>query len=283
LVLNKAAIGREFPPVTVAVLLEALQKYALAYNDPNPAYFDPSRSGGIVAPPMFGVTMIWSAVMSAVMDPDTHTDLMRLVHGEQDMEFLCPIQSGDEVTSRARIASIESKASGETMDVQVESRRADGTPVMRTRFGVFIRARGSRAGASAAADAQPQRGDPLVSVAQKIDMDQTVRYAEASGDRNPIHTDEGFARMAGLPGIIVHGLCTMAFTSKVIIDGPCGGAPERLKRLSVRFSRPVIPGQTITTRVWPAGARAGIRTFSFETYNPDGAAVIKDGLAEVSD
>ena len=56
--------------------------------------------------------------------------------------------------------------------------------------------------------------------------------------------------MAGLPGIIVHGLCTMAFTSKVAIDKLCSGDPTRLKRLRVRFSRPVLPGQTITTKFW---------------------------------
>ena len=48
----------------------------------------------------------------------------------------------------------------------------------------------------------------------------------------------------------MHGLCTMAFASKVMIDGPCAGDPVRLKRLRVQFSRPVFPGQRITTKVW---------------------------------
>ncbi|HTY54432.1 MAG TPA: MaoC/PaaZ C-terminal domain-containing protein, partial [Candidatus Binataceae bacterium] len=112
--------------------------------------------------------------------------------------------------------------------------------------------------------------------------DQTFRYAEASGDLNPIHVDENVARMAGLPGIIVHGLCTMAFTSKVIIDNLCGGDPARLKRLRVRFARPVFPGQTITTKVWQDGATDGRRVYAYETYNPEGRAVIRDGVAEVA-
>ena len=131
---------------------------------------------------------------------------------------------------------------------------------------------------------EPERGAPLFSVAQTIDRDQTFRYAEASGDPNPIHVDENIAKMAGLPGIIVHGLCTMAFTSKVAIDRLCAGDPTRLKRLRVRFSRPVLPGQTITTKVWADNKsdRDGRKVFAYETFNPDGQPVIKGGIAEVA-
>jgi acyl dehydratase len=118
-------------------------------------------------------------------------------------------------------------------------------------------------------------------VSQRIDTDQTYRYAQASGDYNPIHTDENVAKMAGLPGIIVHGLCTMAFTSKVMLDHLCANDPRRLKRLRACFSRPVFPGQTITTAIWPLPDRDGVKVFAYETENPEGRAVIKDGVAEV--
>ncbi|HWJ39752.1 MAG TPA: MaoC family dehydratase N-terminal domain-containing protein, partial [Candidatus Limnocylindrales bacterium] len=104
--LNTACVGREYPPVTINVTLDAMQKYARAYNDDNPAFFDASRAGGIVAPPMFGVTVTWDALMKAMMDPDLHVDLLRLVHGEQDMEFPNPIRPGDVITANAKIVSI---------------------------------------------------------------------------------------------------------------------------------------------------------------------------------
>ena len=113
-------------------------------------------------------------------------------------------------------------------------------------------------------------------------MDQTYRYAEASGDVNPIHIDVNIARMAGLPGIIVHGLCTMAFCSKAVIESVCGGDPRRLRRLRVRFVRPVLPGQTISTRIWAADKSAELMRFDFETVNPNGRAVIRGGIAEVA-
>jgi acyl dehydratase len=61
----------------------------------------------------------------------------------------------------------------------------------------------------------------------------TVRYAGASGDFNPIHIDEEFARSVGLPGRILHGLWTMAQVARAHTDA--AGGPERLKRLSVQF------------------------------------------------
>ena len=169
------------------------------------------------------------------------------------------------------------------MTVEANARNQDGQPVLKTLFSVFIRGRRNRDAAEAEPRvAEPDRGEPLYTVAQTIDLDQTFRYRDASGDLNPIHVDETVAKMAGLPGIIVHGLCTMAFTSKVVIDHSCALDPIRLKRLRVRFSRPVLPGQTITTKVWAGGEHEGRQIFSYETFNAEGQAVIKSDLAEIA-
>ena len=284
--LNKSHVGKTYPPVTTEVTLDAIQKYARAYNDDNPAFFDTNRPAGITAPPMFAVTVTWNALMTAVLDPGLQADLLRLVHGEQDMEFTNPIRPGDIISASAKIISIETKASGETMTVELLASNQSGQPVNKTLFSAFIRGGRNRDAIRAESAAErvpePARGEPAFTVAQKIDDDQTYRYADASGDRNPIHVDAGIAKMAGLPGIIVHGLCTMAFTSKVAIEKLCAGDPTRLKRLRVRFSRPVLPGQTITTKIWPNPENPDRQTFTFETYNQNNQPVIKDGLAEIS-
>jgi acyl dehydratase len=260
-----------------------LQKYARAYNDDNPFYFDEHKPGGIVAPPMFGVVVTWQSVMQAVADPQVKADLLRLLHGEQDMEFFRPMRPGDFLSSKAKILSIDEKATGETMVVELTASDKNGEPVQRILFTIFIRGGGGsgKAGVAEQRASEAQRSI-LFEVNQTIDKDQTYRYAEASGDRNPIHVDENVAKMAGLPGIIVHGLCTMAFTSKAVIDQLCGGDPKRLKRLRVRFARPVLPGQTITTRIWQEDSREGREIYGYETYNPQGQAVIRGGIAEVA-
>jgi acyl dehydratase len=77
----------------------------------------------------------------------------------------------------------------------------------------------------------------------------------------------------------------MAIAGKGAVNGLAGGDPTRVKRLGVRLSKPVLPGQELTTRYWKetGGAIDGVTTYGFETYNPDGAAVIKNGIAEIAD
>ncbi len=281
--LNKACEGKHYPSVTTDVTREAIEKYARAYNDHNPAFFDPKRPGGIVAPPLFGVVVTWLSLLQAVSDPELQADLLRLLHGEQDMEFFIPIRPGDKIVSSAKILSIETKPTGETVTIELEAADQNREPRLRALFIAFIRGGGSGKGAAGDQTApNVERGPAMLAVSQQVDADQTVRYAEASGDHNPIHVDPNVAKMAGLRGIIVHGLCTMAFTSKVMIDNLCGGDPTRLRRLRVRFVRPVFPGQTITTKVWREGNKPGRGIYAYETYNPEGRAVIRGGIAEVA-
>jgi acyl dehydratase len=118
----------------------------------------------------------------------------------------------------------------------------------------------------------------VAEVAYAFDADQTFRYAEASGDPVPIHLDDAAARAVGLPGIIIHGLCTMAFCGRAVIDSVAGGDPARLARLAVKFSRPVLPGQEIRVRIYAAEADGA---YGFEALNAEGQAVVKDGRAEL--
>ncbi len=280
--LNKGCTGKHYPPVEAAVTLEAIQKYARAYDHNNPFFFDEDRPDGIVAPPMFGVVPIWQSIVKVVTDPEVGADLLRLVHGEHDMEFLLPIRPGDVITSTATIDSITTGATRETMAIGIAARNQRGESVQNTVFTAFIRAVGGGRSDADSREQEAERGEPLAAVSQPIAADQTFRYAEASGDVNPIHLDANVAKMAGLPGIIVHGLCTMAFCSKAVIETVCGGDPRRLRRLRVRFVRPVLPGQTITTRIWAGAQTPERKTFEFETVNPNGRAVIRGGIAEVS-
>jgi acyl dehydratase len=167
-----------------------------------------------------------------------------------------------------------------TVVVKAESRDADGRLLVEQYMTSFVR--GAQAPEAVGEPAPPHALDealrseaPDAEVSQTFDSDQTYRYAEASGDPMPIHLDDELAKSVGLPGIIIHGLCTMAFTSVAVIEHACPDDPRRLKRLAVRFAKPVQPGQTITTRIWPG--------YAFETESDDGSVVIKDGLAEVTD
>ena len=98
----------------------------------------------------------------------------------------------------------------------------------------------------------------------------------------PIHLDDDFAKKVGLPGIIVHGLCTMAFASRAVVQETCADDPTRLKRLAVRFSKIVQPHETVTHHLFDAGEAGGRRRIAFETTSSAGGAALKDGVAEVA-
>jgi acyl dehydratase len=274
--LNVACIGKQYPPRETRVTREAIQRYAQACDDRNPRYL--ATAAAQVAPPIFGATVVWPSVLEVMGDPTLQVDMLRLVHSEHEVEFFAPLRPDTLIRSRATIETIEPVANGERMAVELTAHDSSGVLIQKSRFTVFIRGpRGARAARARPSESISHSDPPLVEESYPVALDQPRRYAEASGDFNPIHLDETVARMAGLPGVIVHGLCTMALCSRAVVDRLCQGDQARLRRLRVRFSRPVLPGQTITVRIW-RGAQA---RYDFEAYNPANQAVIRAGIAQV--
>ena len=273
--LNTDLVGKEYPGSTFEVTADHIERYARATNDFNERYL-----GGddVVAPPVFPVVPAFNSFMTAAMDPELGADLLRLVHAAEEHVFYKPIKAGDVLSVTGVLESVEQKETGETFTVKGTETNQDGEVVAEVRGTMFIR--GSGSGTRGAAPSDPSH-EIVYEETTKVDEDQTYRYAEASGDHNPIHVDENTAKMAGLPGIILHGMCTMAIATKGAVDGLAGGDPTRVARVGVRLSKPVLPGQELTTRFWKEADGGGIGTYGFETYNPDGIAVIKSGIVEV--
>ncbi len=106
----------------------------------------------------------------------------------------------------------------------------------------------------------------------------TVRYAGASGDFNPIHIDEEFARQVGLPGRILHGLWTMAQVARAHTEGL--GGPERLERLSVQFRGLGMLEQEIVVRGTVRSVGQGRLVVESEAEQ-QGKRIIRNGEAEI--
>ena len=106
----------------------------------------------------------------------------------------------------------------------------------------------------------------------------TIRYAGASGDFNPIHIDDAFAREVGLPGRILHGLWTMAQVARAAEDA--AGGPERLRSLSVQFRGMGAIGEEIVVSgsVTDAGAEPGELVVALEAVQ-GGTKIIKNAVA----
>ncbi|MGI8684431.1 MAG: MaoC/PaaZ C-terminal domain-containing protein [Acidimicrobiales bacterium] len=255
--------------------------YAEATNDPNPAY-----ASGSLAPPVFGVVPTWQSMSDALTSMVPPEAFLMIVHGEQDMHFHQPLAPGQRLATAAEAFSVRVGRSGTRYTMKVLSEdTTTGTLVLEQYVTMFIR--GMSDGESAGPD-KPEHGfprgarsQPLGAVTVHVDDDQTYRYKEASGDDNAIHVDPAVATAVGLPGVIVHGLCTMAMTSQAVISSVAGGDPARLRRLAVRFSRPVFPGTDVVTSLFDAGPVDGRRIYAFEAHS-GGELVISNGRAEVS-
>ena len=106
----------------------------------------------------------------------------------------------------------------------------------------------------------------------------TVRYAGASGDFNPIHIDEEFAKSVGLPGKILHGLWTMAQVARAVTEA--GGGPESLRRLSVQFRGMGFPEQELVVHSTVRAVADGVATVD-TVAEQSGNQIIRNAEAEV--
>ena len=122
-------------------------------------------------------------------------------------------------------------------------------------------------------------GEELRTLKVTPDKYLTVRYAGASGDFNPIHIDEEFAKQVGLPGRILHGLWTMAQVARAQTEA--AGGPHALKRLSVQFRGMGLPEQEIVVSGTVKEAGDG-RIVVDTVAEQSGNKIIKNAEAELS-
>jgi acyl dehydratase len=264
--LEPDAIGRAGEPRTYTVTEDALARYAAATDD---------VPGG----PVFAILPVWETIAPASRSVASDEARKRVVHYEQDMLLHRPLEAGMTVVSQATPIALLGRPNGTSLVIRTETRTEGGELLNEQLVTEFFR--GLEAPATIG-ERPPAHGldvdgaAPLGEVAYRVADDQTVRYAEASGDDFAIHLDDEFARAVGLPGRIVHGLCTMAFAGRAVLEAAGVDDPGAVSRIAVRFSAPLFPGETVTTRVWEVDGGYG-----FESLNGEGKPVVKDGRIEL--
>ena len=273
-------LGTRYESRTAIIDADGARAYAAATNDPNPVYLS-----GELAPPVFAVVPTWDAMMVALHDVVPAEDQIAMLHGEQDMHFHAPLVPGRRLVTFAEAYGSRSGRMGTRFTMRVVSADEAGQTVVEQFATMLIRGvePGEDRGPTPPPHAFPSEAKTakLASVAGMVDVDQALRYAEASGDRNPIHVDDAAAKAVGLPGVILHGMCTMALCSRAVVDELAGGDPTRLRRLAVRFYRPVFPGNDLVTTMFDAGTEGDRQVVAFEAASA-GKVVVRDGRAELT-
>jgi acyl dehydratase len=201
-----------------------------------------------------------------------------LVHAEQGFELHRPLPVQGTVRTVATVTGIYDKGSGGLVaseNVAVDA--ATGDKLVTSRSSVFIRGEGGFGGDRGPSDGwhRPAR-EPDHRVLQPTRPEQALLY-RLSGDRNPLHADPKFAARGGFSRPILHGLCTYGVTGRALLHAVCGSDPARFRSMSGRFSRPVLPGDTLVVSIWLPGNGGDGGTALFQTATEDGSVVIDHG------
>jgi len=199
-----------------------------------------------------------------------------LVHGEQTVQLHKELPVEGTVRNVGRIAAIYDKGSAAVVVLESEGVDvATGEPLLSTRSSLFIRGEGGFGGdrgpSGGGAEAPDRDPDHVVTYATR--EDQALLY-RLSGDRNPLHSDPEFAKLAGFPKPILHGLCTYGVTGRALLHALCDSDPSRFRSMTGRFSKPVFPGEALTVKIW----RTGDGEATFQTVNPAGEGVLGPGV-----
>lgn len=199
--------------------------------------------------PTFALIPNWWAVkdLGRVVDAQGRP----MVHASQTLELHRDVPPSGHVRARAEITAVWDKGANTLVEVTGHA-EDDAGPLFDTRSGTMILGLGGwggERGPSSRADAPPERPPDLV-VSSHIRRDQSAIY-RLSGDLNPLHIDPEAARAAGFEDVFLHGLCTLGFAGRVVLQA--GGPGARLTRIETRFASPLLLDRTLETRVWDLG------------------------------
>lgn len=212
-------------------------------------------------------------------DPATGVDWRKVLHGEQGLILHRPLPAAATVIGRSRVTEIVDKGEGKGALLFSERDvvdKASGVLLCTVTSTTFMRGEGGFGGPTGPAPApHPMpNGDPEL-VVDLPTLPQAALIYRLSGDFNPLHADPAVARAVGFDRPILHGLATYGVAGRAILTACCDGDPARLKRLDVRFSAPVYPGETIRTEIWTDGATVSFRCRAVERDT----VILNNGLA----
>lgn len=189
--------------------------------------------------------------------PKTGVNARMVVHGEQHIAIRRSLPVEGEFIGRTKVTGLVDKGFGRGALLYSEKQLinvANGELLATTRSTTFLRGDGGFGGPSGpiAPQVATPEGKPDIIVDLPTRPEQALYY-RLNGDDNPLHADPKVASAAGFSRPILHGLCTFGVVCHALVRELGGYDPSRLKEMQVRFSAPVLPGDTIRTEIWRDG------------------------------
>lgn len=258
--MNLGSVGESFGPFEHAYGWKDTALYALALGA------GPEDAGYLLEPsprvlPTFAVVPAFEPVFAALRR--TGGDLLKLLHTSQRTELLKPLPAEALVSTTSHVLGIWDMRIGALVNIETRS-SIGGDLYARTVWQLLIQ--GEQVPESARPPASlrtkaPKDVQPDFSVAWQTAPSQALLY-RLTGDLNPIHARPEVAVAAGLPGPILHGLCSYGFAARIALRALAGDDPGRFRAFEARFSKPVLPGQQLLVegyRLTPGTAAITVR------------------------
>jgi acyl dehydratase len=278
-----AVIGAELAPTVYSWTDDDVILYHLGIGAGDPPT-DPHElryayEGDLHVLPTYATIPQFSLMMSIAMTDGLEIDLTQVLHGEHEIILHAPIPTSGSVRQIGRITGVFDKGKGALAIVEIVSTlEKTGERIFTNIASIFIRGEGGFGGdPGPPAGADPPSREPDQVVESATIPQQALLYRMASGDKNPLHVDPGFAALGGFDRPILHGLCTYGIVGKAVVDHALDFAPERIASFRARFSGVVFPGETVVTRVWDEGDHMNVTAESKER----GTTVLSNGVVAV--
>jgi acyl dehydratase/putative sterol carrier protein len=208
--------------------------------------------------PTFGVIPAFVIMMDAKMEEyASGYNPAMLLHGEHYLEVIKPLPVQGKLRSERNVLQVLPKGKGCIVVLQLKTFDEQGDLLTINEGTIFLRNAtpkktvnnvGERQKLSLETPTIPDRQPDKV-VKQKIPNNQAAIY-RLSGDYNPLHVDDAFAKMGGFSKPILHGLCSYGHAAQHVLKAFAGDNPALFKAIKARFTKHVFPGETIQTEMW---------------------------------
>ncbi|KAA1416421.1 3-alpha,7-alpha,12-alpha-trihydroxy-5-beta-cholest-24-enoyl-CoA hydratase [Nocardioides humilatus] len=207
--------------------------------------------------------------------PGCDINLAQVVHGAQTITVTGPIPTSGSATLVTTLTDIWDKGKAAVIWQEGVATSPEGEELWRVRSSIFVKGEGGWGGDRGSAEAVvvPDREPDLVA-SYDVTPQQALLY-RLCGDRNPLHADPDFAKGAGFPAPILHGLCSYGIVLRELTDGLLGGDATLVRGFTARFAGVVFPGETIRVSGWREGDQI-IASAVIAGGDRDGSPVLAD-------
>jgi len=288
--LNSQLTGTSLRDYETSVNWREIMNYSASIGDNNSRYYDDESPGGIIAHPVYPVALTWNIIgkiSDFIVSEKFPTELLlSQVHYTEHLEIHRPLSPGIQIVIKGQIAAILPHRAGTHVVIRLDARDKEGALLFTEHIGAMLR------GVECIGGGQGQESLPVVQNVSNavepcwvstvsIDKLMPFVYDGCTDIVFPIHTSIKFARMVGLPGIILQGTATLAIAVRELVNRELNCEPARVRSVSCRFTGMVLPGSNIYVRMMEKRKRVTGADLLFDVCNINGGRVISSGCLSV--